>query len=128
MIRLAIASILSASAALAPAAAQQAGDAAKGKTIYQQQCQVCHHVGSNSIGPNLVGVYGDKAAAVPGYSFSPAMKKAGEKGLVWDEATLNKFLENPQSVVPGTKMAYLGLKDAQQRADVIAYLKTLKSS
>ncbi len=59
-----------------------------------------------------------------GYNYSPAMKEAGAKGLVWNEENLNKFLENPKAMTPGTRMAFAGLKNAQDRADVIAYLKT----
>ncbi len=130
MKRIAFISLIGMSFAASPVFAQGSGDAAKGKTIFQQQCGICHQVGPNAhntIGPILNGVYNAKAGAVPGFNFSPAMKQAGEKGLVWNDANLNKFLENPQSVVPGTTMPYAGLQDATQRADVIAYLKTLKS-
>jgi cytochrome c len=112
------------------AAAQGAGDPAKGQALFQQQCHVCHQVGpgaKSGIGPELNGIFGQKAGAVPGYSFSPAMKQAAGKGIVWDEANLDKYLENPQGFMPGTKMAFLGLKNPGQRADVIAYLETLKS-
>ena len=88
------------------------------------QCKACHSTdGTTLIGPSLKGVYGTKAGAVAGYDFSPAMKASG---LTWDDATLDAFLENPQGKVPGTKMTFFGLKDAAQRKDVIAYLKTLK--
>jgi cytochrome c len=70
---------------------------------------------------NLIGA---KAGARPGYNYSAAMKDAGEKGLVWTEDNLNKYLENPKGMVAGTKMIYPGLKSEQDRADVIAYLKT----
>jgi len=76
------------------------------------------------IGPSRAGVYG-KPAAGAGYSYSPALKNAH---LVWNDATLDKFLTSPQSAVPGTKMPYAGLPDAGQRADVIAYLATLHGS
>ena len=89
------------------------------------QCKACHSVepGKMGIGPSLAGVYGTKAAEIEGYQFSTAMQKSG---LTWDDATLDTYLENPQKVVPGTKMSFFGLKDAAKRKDVIAYLKTLK--
>jgi cytochrome c2 len=85
------------------------------------QCAICHSVepGKNGLGPTLHGVVGRKAAAVEGFSYSPAMQQSG---LVWDEQTLERYIENPRGVVPGTKMAYAGLKDAQKRAEIIAYL------
>jgi len=88
------------------------------------QCQSCHspEAGKNGIGPSLAGVFGTRAAEVPGYDFTPAMKQAG---LVWDEATLDRYLKAPQEVVPGTRMLFPGIKDDAKRAAVIAYLKTI---
>jgi cytochrome c len=109
------------------ASAQAAGDAAAGASVFQGQCAMCHGVtpGAAGIGPSLAGIYDKPAAVTPGYEFSPALIAAK---LVWDDATLDKFLAAPQSDVPGTKMPYAGLTDAGQRADVIAYLATLKGS
>jgi cytochrome c len=121
--------VLGFGAAIYSAHAQAAGDPAKGEVVFKQQCHVCHQVGpgaKSGIGPELNGIFGQKAASVPGYSFSPAMKEAASKGIVWNETNLDKYLENPQGFLPGTKMAFLGLKNPEQRADVIAYLKTLK--
>jgi cytochrome c len=87
------------------------------------QCAVCHKVekdGGNGLGPNLHGIVGKKAAQVAGFSYSPAMKASG---LTWDEATLDKFIESPRAVVSGTKMSYVGLKDAAKRQEIIAWLK-----
>lgn len=88
------------------------------------QCQSCHspEAGKNGIGPSLAGVFGTKAAEVPGYDFSPAMKNSG---LTWDEATLDRYLKGPQQVVPGTKMTFAGIPDDTKRAAVIAYLKSI---
>ncbi|HEY2530805.1 MAG TPA: cytochrome c family protein [Xanthobacteraceae bacterium] len=122
------AAIVGVTATISGAFAQGTGDASKAQMPFQQ-CQVCHKVGpgaQSGIGPALNGIFGQKAGAVPGFNFSPAMKQAASKGLVWNAANLDKFLENPQGFLPGTAMTYLGLKDAQQRADVIAYLETLK--
>jgi cytochrome c len=88
------------------------------------QCKACHSVepGKNGIGPTLAGIYGDKAATVPGFEFSEAMKNSG---LTWNQATLDRYLTDPRGVVPGTKMAFGGVKDAAQRQAIINYLKTL---
>ena len=87
-------------------------------------CSACHSVkpGENGIGPTLAGVFGAQAGRVSGFGYSDAM--AGS-GLTWDEATLNRYLENPSAVVPGTSMSYNGLKNPDQRKAVIDYLKTL---
>jgi cytochrome c len=98
------------------------GDAAKGETLYAQ-CRACHmlEAGKNGVGPSLHGIIGRPAGQVPGYVYTPANKNSG---LTWDEETLFAYLADPRKIVPGTKMAYAGMKDAQSRADVIAYLKT----
>jgi cytochrome c len=102
----------------------QAADPAAGQKIYSQQCALCHSTsaGRNLIGPSLDGVIGRKAGTVPGYSYSTANKNSG---LTWDEATLDKYLVNPQKMIPGTKMTYAGLKNSAKRADLVAYLATL---
>jgi cytochrome c2 len=89
-----------------------------------KQCQVCHSTapGKNGIGPSLAGIYGTRAGEVPGFDFSDAMKNSG---LTWNAATLDKYLANPRDVVPGTKMSFGGLKDADKRQAVIDYLKSL---
>lgn len=99
------------------------GDAVKGKTVYNQ-CMACHSIvaGENRVGPSLYAHVGKKAASVPGYNYSTAMKNSG---LVWSEEELYKYLEAPQRSVPGTKMSFGGLKKPQDRADVIAYMKTI---
>ncbi len=102
------------------------GNAEAGKSVFAQ-CKACHQVGPGAkpgIGPVQNNLIGAKAGSRAGYNYSAAMKEAGEKGLVWNADTLDKYLENPKGVVAGTKMIYPGLKDAQKRADVIAYLKT----
>lgn len=115
-------------AAAAPAqtaaATGPAGDAANGAKVFIQ-CKVCHAVepGKNGLGPTLHGVVGRKAAQLAGFNFSPAMKASN---LVWDDATLHDYLRAPMKKVPGTKMAFAGIADEQKRADVVAYLDTLK--
>ncbi|WP_095013273.1 c-type cytochrome [Tsuneonella mangrovi] len=88
------------------------------------QCRACHSTkpGQTLIGPSLAGIYGTKAGEVAGFRFSDAMKKSG---LTWDDASLDKFLESPMTVVPGTKMSFYGVKNAAQRQQIIDYLKTL---
>ena len=88
-------------------------------------CRACHAVapGPSLIGPSLFGVYGRKAGAVPGFAYSDAFKKLK---LSWDDATLDKWLTNPMTMAPGTRMAYPGIADPAQRKAVIAYLKTLR--
>lgn len=104
----------------------QEGNAEHGKTVFNQ-CKICHAVGPGAkagVGPEQNNLVGSVAGSRPGYNYSPAMKEAGAKGLAWNEENINKFIENPKTVVPGTKMVFPGLKNAQDRADVIAYLKT----
>ncbi|WP_029414692.1 c-type cytochrome [Brevundimonas bacteroides] len=98
------------------------GDPANGQRIFGQ-CRTCHVVepGVNRVGPSLHGVVGRTAGTVPGYSYSTANQNSG---AVWDAQTLFTYLENPRGFMPGTKMAFVGLRDPQQRADVIAYLAT----
>jgi cytochrome c len=88
------------------------------------QCKACHAVerGKHGIGPSLAGIYGTKAAAIPGFEFSDAMKSSG---LTWNAANLDRYLENPQKVVPGTMMSFAGLKDAAKRKEVVDYIKSL---
>ncbi len=114
--------LFAATAAPLFAQAMPAGDAKRGEAVFAV-CKTCHVVdkGVNRIGPSLAGVFGRHSSMAPGYTYSAANKKSG---LTWDAPTLFKYLEAPQKIVPGTKMTYAGLKDAQKRADVIAYLKT----
>jgi len=87
-------------------------------------CGACHSTtpGDHGIGPSLAGVFGAKSAHASGFDYSPAMEGAN---LTWNEATLNRYLENPREVVPGTTMAYAGLKNAAQRQAIVDYLKGL---
>lgn len=97
------------------------GDPAKGQRIFAQ-CQTCHSIaaGENRIGPSLNGIIGRPAGSVEGFAYSAANKGSG---LTWTEQQLWTYLENPQRTIRGTIMAFAGIKDPQQRADVIAYLK-----
>ena len=112
-----------ASAVLFAVPAHAAGDAAAGEKVFAQ-CKACHdnEKGVNKVGPTLKGVVGRKAASVADYKYSAAMTKKGEEGVVWDETTLTEYLPNPKAFVPGTKMAFGGLKKPEDVANVIAYL------
>jgi len=101
------------------------GDAVKGEQIFKK-CMACHSVTdkTNKVGPYLVGVVGRKVASIEGFNYSDSMKEYAATGAVWDEATLNTYLENPKAVVTKTKMAFAGLKKEDERADLIAFLKT----
>lgn len=94
------------------------GDAERGAALYGR-CVGCHSLDRNRTGPKHCGVVGRRAGSVPGYAYSAAMREAG---IVWDSTTLDRFLEDPLRALPGTKMGYAGVKDPQQRADLIAYL------
>ncbi|MBR0689441.1 cytochrome c family protein [Bradyrhizobium manausense] len=94
------------------------GDAARGQTLYKG-CADCHSIAENGVGPMHKGVVGRKAGSVPGYDYSPDLKNSG---IVWTEDNLDKWLTGPQAMVPETKM-FFDVPDAQDRADIIAYLK-----
>lgn len=111
-----------AAAALAgPALAE--GDAAAGEKVFNK-CKACHTVeaGKNKVGPSLHDIIGRAPGSVEGFKYSPAMQEFGADH-VWDEATLSEYLASPKEVVKGTKMAFVGLKKEDERANVIAYLK-----
>lgn len=106
--------------AIGPGICQAAdGDPVHGTQIYQR-CLACHSLEHNRSGPRHCGLFGRPAASLPDFDYSRAMKATG---FTWDAATLDRFLENPLKTVPGTKMAYAGVKNPQERADLIAYLK-----
>lgn len=101
------------------AVAYAEGDPAKGAQVYHR-CQGCHSIDRNRIGPMHKGLFGRPAGSVPGFDYSAAMKNSG---IVWTAATLDMFLQGPRQMVPGTKMTFVGVPKAQDRADLIAYLE-----
>lgn len=106
-------------------AATAAGSAASGKEIFSR-CSACHTVakgGPDGIGPDLFGVVGRKAATRPNFSYSPALKNSG---ITWTPDKLDAWITSPAKLVPGNRMAFGGIADAKQRADLVAYLQTLK--
>lgn len=111
---------------LAPPSAALAQDAASGERLFNR-CRACHAVGpnaTNKVGPVLNGVVGRAAGAAEGYSFSAAMKEAGAGGLVWDEETISAYLADPRGFIKGNRMAFAGMRKAEEIADIVAYLKT----
>ena len=123
---MAVALVVAGTVCLSPVRAPaQEGNAADGADVYKK-CRACHDVGpdaKNKVGPPLNGILGRQAGTIEGFNYSDANKQAGVKGLVWTEEVMFKYLEAPLAFMPGTKMAFAGLKDAQDRRDLIAYLK-----
>ena len=121
-----VAAPVAAAPAATPAAsvtyASLTGDAAKGEKVFAQ-CKACHvaEAGKNRVGPSLWAVVGRTAGTISGFNYSKANK---ESGITWSEDVLFNYLEAPQKFMPGTRMAFGGLKKPQDRADVIAYLKS----
>jgi cytochrome c len=99
----------------------QVGDATKGKAVFAR-CALCHDVkpGPKKMGPNLSGLFGRTSGTTAGFAYSPAMQKAK---IRWGVKTLDAFLTKPTGVVPGNRMAFAGLPNAADRANLIAYLK-----
>jgi cytochrome c len=109
-------------AALALASsAHAAGDAVNGKALYQARCAACHSADYNGAGPAHRGVFGRAAAKAPGFAYSPAPKASA---LVWNEASLDRWLAEPEKLVPGQRMG-VNVPEARERADLIAYLKQI---
>lgn len=97
------------------------GDPVHGKELYHG-CQACHSIDEDDLGPRHRGVVGRRAGSVRDYVYSTALRNSG---LVWDEATLDRWLTNPSALVPGTKM-FFKVDSPQDRADIIGYLKELR--
>lgn len=100
-----------------------AQDAAAGEKVFVV-CKACHQVGDtakNVVGPVLNGLIGRKSGSVEGYSYSAANKNSG---ITWDEATFSEYIKDPKAKIPGTKMAFAGIKDEQKIKDLIAFLHT----
>ena len=103
------------------------GDVEHGKSVFGM-CRSCHSIakgGPNMTGPDNYAVVGRKAGTHKGYAYSEALKTSG---IVWDAPTLDKWIENPRQLVPGTKMSFAGIKDPKDRADLIAFLCTQADS
>ena len=96
------------------------GDAARGEARFQD-CAACHKLeaGANNVGPSLHGIFTRRAGEIADFRYSPAIKRSG---IVWTPETLDKFITDPQALVPGNRMPYAGMANASDRADLIAYL------
>jgi len=113
-------------AVIAGATPAWAQDAIQGAVVFNQ-CRACHAIGPgarNKAGPELNGIVGRKAASVPGFTYSKAMKGAAAKGLIWNEAKLTAYLESPDAFLPNGVMAFAGVKNEADLKNLIAYLKT----
>jgi len=109
----------------AVAGTADAGDAAKGKQAFSP-CQVCHTVvkgGPNGLGPNLFGVVGRRAASLPGFYYSVALRNSK---ITWTNDKLKAWITSPFKLVPGNRMAFPGVSDPKKADDIVAYLNTLK--
>ncbi len=113
--------LFSASAS-AQSVAPPPGDAAAGKTLFNQVCAICHQAKSTPMGPALAGVFGRKAGLAADFKYSPAMAASG---VTWDAPTLNAYLAAPMTMIKGSRMPINVAKPAD-RANLIAYMKTLK--
>lgn len=100
-------------------------DAARPRPGAFAACTACHSTvaGRNGFGPSLAGIAARRAASLPGYAYSDALKKSG---LTWNAATLDRWLTSPQRLVPGTRMPFAGIADPARRKEVVEYLLTLK--
>ena len=101
-------------------AARADGDAVRGEARFQD-CAACHKLeaGANNVGPSLHGIFTRRAGEIADFRYSPAIKRSG---IVWTPETLDKFITDPQALVPGNRMPYAGMANASDRADLIAYL------
>jgi cytochrome c len=120
-------SVLTAGMSLAVPSQAWAQNAEAGERVYAQ-CRACHQVGENArnlVGPQLNGMFGRKTGSVAGYSYTDANKNAN---ITWDDKTFSDYIVDPKGKIPGTKMAFAGVKNPQQVTDLIAYLKQFDAS
>jgi len=118
------AALIFAALALPSSPAWAEADPARGETLFRP-CRACHMIGDDAVhrvGPHLNGLVGRSIGIVPGYAFSDDLSQAGAEGAVWDDATLDRFLAGPRDYFPGTRMVFRGIRDAADRADLIAYM------
>ncbi|HME26338.1 MAG TPA: cytochrome c family protein [Acetobacteraceae bacterium] len=117
--------VLASAITLVIAVRAHAQDAATGEKVFKNNCGICHspQPGRNLIGPSLFSVVDRHSGQMPGFHYSDANLNSG---LTWNVTTLDRYIAGPRELVPGTKMTFPGLKDAKQRADLIAYLATLR--
>lgn len=117
--------ILSLAFCLISAGPMFAADADHGAILFSD-CRSCHQIGAgaeNRVGPHLNGLFGRDAASIEGFKYSKSLERMGHDGLVWDFDTLDAYIENPRALVSKTRMSYRGMKDADDRADLLAFLR-----
>jgi cytochrome c len=124
MVRIAIAALM-----VSTGGALAQGDAVLGEQVFNDRCTGCHAVGDEGAknAPSLNNVIGRPAASLEGFKYSDAMVEARQAGVVWDVETLSKFITKPRSVVNGSNMAFTGLRNPDDVANVIAYLATFST-
>jgi cytochrome c len=123
IVSLALALFATASLVPAPAAAQDAPDLKRGKLLYIQ-CRACHDLAEgepHKVGPNLFGIFGRAAATAEDFTYSTALKNSK---VIWDRASMDRWLEKPSAVVPGNAMAFAGIPNPKDRAALIAYIES----
>jgi cytochrome c len=101
------------------AAPARAGDAQRGEQLYVARCGACHAIDGNGAGPQHRGLFGRRAGSVPGFAYSDALRRSG---IVWNVEALDRWLANPNQMVPGNKMVVQLANESQDRADIIDYL------
>lgn len=119
-----VALCLAAPVGRADAATTDASAATRGALIYER-CVACHALTFDRTGPRHCGLFGRRAGSLPDFEYSPALRRSQ---LVWNEATLDRFLNDPPGTIPGTAMGYDGVKNADERRDLIAYLRAAGES
>jgi S-disulfanyl-L-cysteine oxidoreductase SoxD len=106
------------------------GDMARGQEVFKN-CKSCHEIGPGAVnraGPHLNGIFGRRAASIEGFNYSKSLQSAASDGLVWDMQNLGAYLEDPKALVSGTRMSFRGLKDPQDRRDVLTYLRSFSDT
>ena len=122
-----IRSLFAALSLVAMAGVAHAQDVAAGEKSFAK-CRACHQIGEtakNAVGPELNGLIGRHSGSVEGYNYSEANKKSG---ITWDEATFAEYIKDPKGKIPGTKMAFAGIKNEQEIKDLTAFLKQFDAS
>ncbi|SNZ20976.1 c-type cytochrome [Cohaesibacter gelatinilyticus] len=113
-----------------PAFAVELGDKEKGRKLFKK-CRACHQIGKgakNRVGPHLNMLFGRRAASIEGFKYSKGIKRAAAGGLEWHADNLSAYIENPKNLVSGTRMNFRGMKDPQDREDLLAYLRTFSDN
>ncbi|ABV94533.1 cytochrome c [Dinoroseobacter shibae DFL 12 = DSM 16493] len=112
------------------APADEIGDPERGAQLFRQ-CASCHQIGDGAesrVGPHLNEIYGRRAGSIERFSYSDGMLRMGADGLIWDLRTLDAYIANPRALVSGTRMSYRGMPEAQDRADLLAYMRDFTAS